>query len=63
MSAIRSWTLEGDPPMTVTVYRPAVTVRRGDGPEVLIGRSQMRTLNVRLELAADFFEDDTPELR
>lgn len=62
MNALRTWTIPGDTPLTITVHRPAVTMRYGDGPEVELNPSQVQSLSARMVDAEDYFDTEDPEI-
>lgn len=59
---LRSWTIPGDNPLVITIHRPAVTIRYGDGPEVELSPSQVEKLSTRMDDAEAFFDSDDPEV-
>ena len=61
VDAVRSWTIPGETPLTITVHRPAVTVQCGDGPEVALSPSQVEALGTRMVEAEDYFDSEDPE--
>ena len=62
MDAIRTWTFEGAKPMTISVYKPVVTIRFGDGPEAELSPAQVSELSSRMVDAENFFDADDPEV-
>ena len=62
MNALRTWTIPGETPLTITVHRPAVTMRYGDGPEVELSPSQVQSLSARMVDAEDYFDTGDPEI-
>jgi hypothetical protein len=60
--AIRTWTIDGDVPLTFTIHQPAVTIRCGDGPEVPLSPSQVSELYDRFTDADDMFHTEAAEL-
>ncbi|RZS37146.1 hypothetical protein EV193_106384 [Herbihabitans rhizosphaerae] len=52
----RTWTIEGEIPMTFTVHQPAVTVRYGDGQEVTLDPKQVRELYDRFWTVVNTFD-------
>ncbi len=62
MEALRTWTFEGEKPLTVTVYKPAMTIRCADGQEAEISPSQLSELCSRLVDAEYYFESEDPEV-
>jgi hypothetical protein len=59
---LRSWTVPGDPPLTITIHQPAMTLRHGDGPEVALNPEQIRVLNGKFADAESFFDYNDPEV-
>lgn len=67
MKPVRSWTIAGDNPLTVKVYRPAMTIRCGDGPESELSPQQVSALTQRLVdidcvYDAEEFDPEEPEV-
>ncbi|ONI74866.1 hypothetical protein ALI144C_39445 [Actinosynnema sp. ALI-1.44] len=60
MEPLRTWTIPGDETITLSVYRPAVTIRCGDGPEVTISPDQVTTLSDRFVDVDNFFASGEP---
>lgn len=58
---LRTWVLEGEPPITLSVYQPAVTFRCGDAPEVAINPAQVVKLCGYFTDLEDFFDSGDPE--
>lgn len=59
---MRSWTVPGDPPLTITIHQPVMTLRHGDGPEVILNPEQVNALNAKFAEADHFFMYEDPEL-
>jgi hypothetical protein len=62
MTAIRTWTIDGDVPLTFTIHEPAVTIRCGDGPEIQLSAKQVSELWDRFTDADDLFQTEAAEL-
>jgi hypothetical protein len=62
VNLVRSWTVPGDPPLTITIYQPAMTLRYGDGPEVALNPEQIGALNTKFAEADHFFTYEDPEI-
>ncbi|HEV8562846.1 MAG TPA: hypothetical protein VGR06_41555 [Actinophytocola sp.] len=62
MEPIRTWTFDGDNPMTISLYKPVVTVKCGNGPEAELSPNQLKQLTERLEDVGEFFESEDPEV-
>jgi hypothetical protein len=62
MEAIRTWTFEGEHPVTISLYKPVVTIRCGEGPEAELSPSQLKKLYDRLEDVGEFFDSEDPEV-
>ena len=61
MEALRTWTCDGDKPLTIAIYKPVMTVRFGDGPEAELTPAQVAELSTRLIDAENYFESEDPE--
>ncbi|MGQ0838922.1 hypothetical protein [Actinokineospora sp.] len=61
MEPLRTWTVEGEVPITLSVYRPAVTIRCGDGPETVIDPKQVGLLAEHFVSVEDFFDTGDPD--
>jgi hypothetical protein len=55
MEPMRTWTIAGENQITLSVYRPAVTMRCGDGPEVALNPEQVAKLSSRFMDMDNFF--------
>ena len=62
MEAMRTWTFEGDNSMTISLYKPVLTIKCGDGPEAELSPSQLRQLCERLGDVENFFDTEDPEV-
>ena len=63
MEPLHSWTVPGDDvPMTITIHRPAVTIRLGNGPEAMLTPDQVRELSDRMVHAENYFDTNDPEV-
>jgi hypothetical protein len=61
MEALRTWTIEGATPFVVTLYKPAMTIRCGDGPESELTPKQVTLLSERLLNVEEYFDTEDPE--
>ncbi|GAA1687864.1 hypothetical protein [Fodinicola feengrottensis] len=59
-AALRKWTVEGEVPLVITIHRPAVTLRCGDGPEVRLTPKQVNALCCQLDDAEAYFLEEAP---
>jgi hypothetical protein len=48
--------------MTISLYKPVLTVKCGDGPEAELSPNQLKQLTERLEDVGEFFESEDPEV-
>lgn len=62
MEPLRTWTFEGEKPLTVTLYKPALTIRCGDGPEAELSPIQFGKLYDRFVDIEGFFDTQDPEV-
>ena len=62
LNPIRSWTIPGDPPLTITIHQPAMTLRHGDGPEIPLSPKQIAVLNNKFADAESYFDTEDPEI-
>lgn len=60
MEALRTWTFDGDNPMTVALYKPVMTIRFGDGPEAHLSPSQVAELSNKLCDVECYFDSEDP---
>jgi hypothetical protein len=61
MEPLRTWTIEGEHPLTVSLYRPVLTIRCGDGPEAELTPDQVAALSKRFVDIDCFFDTEEPE--
>lgn len=61
VEAIRSWTFEGAVPLVVKLYKPALTIQCGDGPEAELTTEQFKELSERFVDVENFFDTEDPE--
>lgn len=61
MEALRTWTVNGDNPLTVAVYKPVMTIQLGDGPAAELTPGQVSELADRFCRAGYYFESEDPE--
>jgi hypothetical protein len=61
MTPLRTWTIGDENPVTISVYRPAVTIQCGDGPAVTISPAQVASLSERLDDIEMFFDSGDPD--
>ena len=52
----------GETPITVSVYRPAVTIRCDAGPEVTINPDQVEQLSSHFNDVDDYFDNGDPDI-
>lgn len=62
MEAIRTWTFEGEKPLTISVYKPVVTIRFGDGPEAELTPAQVGELSDKMLDVENYFDAEDPEV-
>lgn len=62
MEPMRTWTFVGVEPLTVSVYKPVVTIRWGDGPEAQLSPQQVAELSSRIVDLENYFDSDDPEV-
>jgi hypothetical protein len=60
MEPLRTWTIEGEQPLTLNLYRPALTIRFGDGPEATLSPDQVATLSQRFIDIECYFHTEEP---
>ncbi|WP_163511430.1 hypothetical protein [Fodinicola acaciae] len=60
-SPLRVWKIDGEVPLVITIYRPAVTVRCGDGPEACLTPKQVNALCMQFDDAEAYFLDEAPQ--
>ncbi len=53
--------VEGEVPLVITIHRPSVTLRCGDGPEVRLTPRQVNALCCQLDDAEAYFLEEPPE--
>lgn len=61
MEPLRTWTFQGEHPITVCLYQPAMTIRFGDGPEARLSPDQVAALTKRFVDIDCFFDTEEPE--
>lgn len=62
MEALRTWIIEGDNKLTISVHRPALTIQIGNGPAAPLTGKQVAALYDRLSSAEDYFDCEDPEV-
>ncbi len=62
VEAIRSWTFEGEVPLVVKLYKPALTIQCGDGPEAALTTEQFKQLSDKFCDVENFFDTEDPEM-
>ncbi|WP_163512673.1 hypothetical protein [Fodinicola acaciae] len=62
MEALRTWIIEGDNKLTISVHRPALTIQIGNGPPAPLTLKQVIALYSRLETVETYFECEDPEV-
>jgi hypothetical protein len=62
LGAVRTFTIKGETPLTITCYKPAITIRCGDGPEAELTPEQFDELHDRFIEIGGLFDSDNPEV-
>lgn len=59
---LRTWVAQGEMPVILTVYRPRLTIRCGDGPEMTVEPEQLGELAEHFESVDYFFDTGDPDM-